>query len=86
MQRLFEAAEIAKFNKQERLEYEDTLKAYRDWFSVMETAEKKGEAKGRAEGEYLKTIELARGFKKAGTPIEVIIQVTGLSTEEIAGL
>ena len=85
-QRLFEAAEIAKFNKQERMEYEDTLKAYRDWFSVMETAEKKGEARGRAEGEYLKTVELVRGFKKAGTPIEVIAQVTGLSAEEIEKL
>ncbi len=46
LQRLFEAAEIAKFNKQERMEYEDTLKAYRDWFSVMKTAEIKGGSEG----------------------------------------
>ena len=49
-QHLFEAAEIAKFNKQERYEYEESLKAFRDMFSVIETAELKGHAKGLKEG------------------------------------
>ena len=49
-QRLFEAAEIAKFDRRERYEYEESLKAYRDWFSVMETAELRGEEKGHAKG------------------------------------
>ena len=47
---LFEAAEIAKFDRLERLEYEESLKNYRDWYSVMKTAEKKGWEKGREEG------------------------------------
>ena len=47
---LFEAAEIAKFDRKERCEYEESLKNYRDWFSVMKTAETKGHAKGLAEG------------------------------------
>lgn len=47
---LFEAAEIAKFDRKERYEYEESLKNYRDWFSVMETAENKGMAKGMAKG------------------------------------
>ncbi|MBR4406608.1 MAG: hypothetical protein IKT30_09560, partial [Bacteroidaceae bacterium] len=97
-QRFFEAAEIAKFNKQERLEYEDTLKAYRDWYSVMETAEKKGEAKGRAEGrvegraegraegEAQKTIEIARNLKACGVDVATIAQTTGLSKEDISAL
>ena len=49
-QRLFEAAEIAKFDRRERYEYEESLKAYRDWFSVMETAELRGEERGHAKG------------------------------------
>jgi len=93
-QRLFEAAEIAKFNKQERQEYEDTLKAYRDWFSVMKTAESKGEAKGRAEGraegisigEDKKAIEIARNLKQCGVDMDTIIKSTGLSAEEIENL
>ena len=49
-ERLFKAAEIAGFNRKELIEYEDSLKNYRDWYSVMSTAEQKGVAKGRAEG------------------------------------
>ena len=41
-ERLFRAAEIANFNKVELIEYEDSLKNYRDWYSVIKTAEQKG--------------------------------------------
>ncbi|NDV66457.1 Rpn family recombination-promoting nuclease/putative transposase [Bacteroides sp. 224] len=59
--RLFEAAEIARFNRQELVEYEDSLKNFRDWYSVMETSLNKGRAEGLAEG-----IEkgLAEGLEK----------------------
>ena len=52
--RLFETAEIAKFTKTELSEYWDSLKNFRDWYSVISTAEKKGieigMEKGREEG------------------------------------
>lgn len=48
--KLFEAAEIAKFTPRELNEYEDSLKNYRDMFSVISTAEQKGHAAGLAEG------------------------------------
>ena len=64
-ERFFEQAEIAKFNRQERLEYEDSLKAYRDWFSVMETAKNKSRAEGLAEGRAEGRAEgLAEGLEK----------------------
>ena len=47
---LFEAAEIAKFDRKERIEYEESLKAFRDWFSVMKTSELKGEKRGHEKG------------------------------------
>ena len=40
--RLFETAEIAKFTQTELSEYWDSLKNFRDWYSVIFTAEKKG--------------------------------------------
>lgn len=49
-QRLFEAAEIARFDRRERYEYEESLKVYRDWFSVMQTAELRGEQRGLEKG------------------------------------
>ena len=48
--RLFEQAEIAKFNPQERMNYEESLKDYRDMYSVMKTQLEKGLAQGREEG------------------------------------
>ena len=47
---MFEAAEIAKFDKKERYEYEESLKAFRDLFSMVETAKLKGHAEGLEEG------------------------------------
>lgn len=52
--KLFEAAEIAKFTKVEYDNYEESLKVYRDWVNTINTAKmiaaKEGRAKGRAEG------------------------------------
>ena len=58
---LFEEAEIAKFNAEDRREYEDSLKAYRDIKNSIDTAleqgREEGMKKGRAEG-------LEKGLKK----------------------
>lgn len=99
---LFEAAEIAKFSRVERYEYEESLKAYRDWLSVMATAElrgeergeergfKKGEEKGLKEGlekgRLEERLRNARGLKARGVDADIIAQVTGLSEDDILGL
>lgn len=46
--RLFELAEIAKYTPQERQDYEESLKNFRDWYSVIKTAERKGHIEERA--------------------------------------
>lgn len=48
--RLFEQAEISKFNQQELKSYEDSVNAYRDIVNAIKTAEKKKHAEGKAEG------------------------------------
>ena len=97
-QRLFEAAEIAKFDRRERYEYEESLKAYRDWFSVMETAElrgeerghakglKEGHAKGLEEGTHKANVATALRLRQMGLSVEDIQKATGLSEEEIREL
>ena len=97
-QRLFEAAEIAKFDRRERYEYEESLKVYRDWFSVMETAElrgeerghakglKEGHAKGLEEGTHKANVATASRLKQMGFSVEDIQKATGLSEEEIREL
>ncbi len=80
--KLFEAAEIAKFSPKEREAYEESLKYYRDIKNVVDTAK----AEGIAEGKKKRDIEIARELKKNGVAIEVIIQSTGLSQQEIEKL
>ena len=48
--RLFEQAEIAKYTPVERQAYEESLKNFRDWYSCLITAVRKGRAEGREEG------------------------------------
>ncbi|GAB3641149.1 Rpn family recombination-promoting nuclease/putative transposase [Spirosoma arcticum] len=49
-QRLFDAAEIAKFNQADYDSYLDSLKVYRDWKAVFETAQEEAEQKGMEKG------------------------------------
>ncbi len=85
--RLFEAAEIAKFTKEQYEAYEESLKVYRDWQNTIVTAEQKGMAKGMAEGiakgRMEQNIANARSMKLAGLDYEIISQVTGFSKDEI---
>lgn len=101
-QRLFEQAEIAKFTPTERYDYEESLKIFRDWYSVMQTQKKesykeglekglkkglkKGLEKGRSEGERLKAIDIAQKLKSINLPIEKIVEATGLYKQEIEKL
>ena len=89
-QHLFEAAEIAKFDRKERYEYEESLKNLRDWYSVMKTAELKdqaiGHAKGRAEGQEESARHIALNLKRMGMPLADIVKATGLSESQIEDL
>ena len=92
--RLFEQAEIARLTDDERRDYEESVKVYRDLFGVMSTAERKGvekgleqgRAEGRAEGRVEEKKDIARKMKAMGVDINVIFQVTGLTPEEIENL
>lgn len=88
--RLFEQAEIAKFNESDLKAYEESMNAYRDIVNAINTARKDsfsereaiGKAKGRAEGVDLQKIETARIMLADGEPIDKIIRYTSLSKED----
>ena len=84
--RLFEQAEIASFTPQERREYEESVKDYRDYYSTMKTAHKKGKEEGRAEGRAEEKLANARNLRDNGVPVDVIAKSLGLTTEEIETL
>lgn len=79
---LFEAAEVGKFNREELLQYEESLKVYRDTKNVIDTAAQEGEARGEAK----KAREVARYLLKAEMPLSLVAEATGLSEAEIETL
>ena len=97
---LFEVAEIAKYDRKEMYEYEESLKNYRDWYSVMQTAEIRGLEKGIERGikQGIKQgieqgidkgiekgrTEIARTMLAKGMNIRTISELTGLSVDEIS--
>ena len=92
--RLFEQAEIARYTPEERQDYEDSLKVYRDMKNVLDTAElkglkkglKKGLEKGIEQGASDERKKNAKAMKALGLPLETIAKVTGMSIEDIIKL
>ncbi|MFT5916445.1 MAG: putative transposase/invertase (TIGR01784 family) [Flammeovirgaceae bacterium] len=84
--KLFESAEIEKFSPQERTEYENSLKYYRDIKNVVDTSKDEGRIEGIIEGKKEGKKEIARKIKKAGIDVETIMKFTKLNKEEIGSL
>ena len=93
--RLFDQAEIARYTPEERQDYEDSLKVYRDMKNVLDTAELRGLEKGRKEGRregrkegieqgtFEERRKNAKAMKALGLPLETIVKVTGMSADDI---
>lgn len=96
--RLFEQAEIARYTPEERHEYEESVKEYRDYINTVDTAHEKGwnegrevgreegRAEGREEGIEENKRNSARSMKEDGLPLGVIAKYTKLSIAEIETL
>src|SRR5690606_26787014 len=86
-QKLFEAAEIARFSPEERIAYEDSLKYYRDLKNVVDTSREEGMKEGRQEGikEGMekgiekRNYEIAKKMKEKGMSNAEISEMTGLN-------
>lgn len=72
--KLFEISEIAKFNQEQILSYEDSLKYYRDLKNSLDTAKAEGKA------------EVTINMIKKGYPLNEISQITDLPIEGIEKL
>ena len=80
--KLFAAASVARFTPTELREYEDSLKAYRDIKNSLDTAKEEG----REEGREQRNIEIAKKMLAAGMHVDIIINMTDLSKDEIEKL
>ncbi len=93
-QKVFQIAEIAKYNPKERQSYENSLKYYRDMENSLDLKYAKGLQEGKEEGlkegkeEGLKEglLLTARNMKSEGFSPAQIAKVTGLTENEIEAL
>ena len=96
--RLFEEAEIAKFSPLEMREYEASKKAYRDIKNSVDTAKREGIAegmekgmkqgmeKGMKQGLEQRSLEIARKMLAKGMDATSVMEITGLSAEQMQQL
>ena len=73
-EKLFTQAEIAKFTPQERQDYEESVKVYRDLKNSLDTAA------------WKEKVKIAREMKSDGVPTATIVKYTKLTAEEIETL
>ena len=73
-EKLFKQAEIAKFSPEERQDYEESVKIYRDLKNSLDTAEWKAKVK------------IAKNLKAMGLSNEQVAKGTGLPIDEILSL
>ena len=88
--RLEELASRGNMSKEERAQYDYEWKIYNDYLNTFNSAEKKGHAEGlaegRVEGRAEEKLENARRMKSKGYPLDDIVDITGLTIEEIEKL
>jgi predicted transposase/invertase (TIGR01784 family) len=77
-EKLFEAAEIARFTPEQVRSYEDSLKYYRDLKNSLDTAKEEGKAE--------RNFEIATQALQKGFSVKDISLLTGLSEDEIEHL
>lgn len=81
-QKLADIAEVASLTKEERLQYDENIRAYRDTKAVMEGQFLEGKKEGRSEERWANACSL----KKNGISIDIIAKSLGLTPEEIEAL
>jgi predicted transposase YdaD len=87
-------ADVASLNEEERWEYDQALKHYRDYNNTLHTSYRQGKeeglAEGRLEGEAIgltKGIhQILRNMQAIGMDMVTMVQITKLSEEEIVKL
>ena len=84
--RIFMGCEIAGFNEDKRIIYEQEMYDERKRRSEMNTAIRMGREEGRAEGIKEAKFDDARNLKHLGVDVQIISQAVGLSVEEIENL
>ena len=86
LQMLNEKIDVLTLSPTERKLYESRMKLKSDITTISETQFSAGVARGLAEGSRQKAFETARMLKQFGDSVQKIVQVTGLTVQEVETL
>ena len=84
--RLFDVAEYARLDDEERKNYVNAMNTARDTYTQIDYALNKGIGIGREEGREEKAYEIARKMITKGLDVDTIADFTGLTKGEVAKL
>ena len=84
--KLAEIGDLRKLSREELELYDEDIKNMRDIYATRKFDEKRGMEKGRAEGELSKGLEVARNLLVMGMSWPQIVQITGLTEEQLKPL
>jgi hypothetical protein len=82
----YSACEIANFDKVKRMQYEEGIMTEYDYYSIINTAARKGLREGKEKGGQEKALEIAKKMKGLGIDMDLIVKSTGLTEEEVREL
>ena len=84
--RLFDIAEYARLDDEERKNYVEAMNTARDTYNQIAYAHETGHKEGREEGREEKAYEIARKMIAKGLDVDTIAELTGLTKDEILTL
>ncbi len=85
-EKVFQIAEILSYSPEEKVQYLESLKYYRDYENSMDLKYEKGKKEGREDGKQEGVLITAKNVKMKGYKNDTISEVTGLSIEIIEKL
>jgi predicted transposase/invertase (TIGR01784 family) len=94
LKKLKSAVEVERMSLDERLAYELSLSVERDWYACMEyryeegveKGKQEGIKKGKLEGKKEGLYQTATNMKNRGIDLQIIVDCTGLTLEEVQKL
>ena len=84
--KLAEIGDLRKLSREELELYDEDIKNMRDIYATRKFDEKRGMEKGIAKGELSKGLEVARNLLAIGMSWPQIVQITGLTEEQLKPL
>ena len=84
--KLAEIGDLRKLSREELELYDEDIKNMRDIYATRKFDEKRGMEKGIAKGELSKGLEVARNLLAIGMSWSQIVQVTGLTEDQLKQL